>query len=336
MTGTAEDRPVTIKAVAAAAGVSPSTVSRVLNGNLTVDPELAERVRAIAADLRYAASPLARSLVLGRTHAVAVLVPDLSNPTFQSVLHGVTRAAALDRYRVLIADSLEMADEEVPIALDLRRRCDAIVLCAPRMSEADLVALLPRLAPVVLINRDQPTIKSPVLTADYGAGIQLLTHHLHQLGHRRLVYLEGNPQSASNTARLRGLHAFLATHPGVQLQTLRCGVSFEQGYLGAEAVIAAGATGVIAFNDLVAMGLLSALSERGVSVPGDLSVVGFDDIPLARYTTPPLTTAAVPAGLLGLEAWKRLRALVEGDKPDPNFNLLPQLEVRASTGPPRA
>jgi LacI family transcriptional regulator len=305
----------------------------VMNDNPTVDPAIAERVRQAAAGLSYAASPLARSLVLGRTHTVAVLVPDLSNPMFQAVLRGVTRAAAGNEYRVLVADSIETASTELVLARDLRRRCDAIVLCAPRMPDDELVAIVPELTPIVIINRDHPRIQAPVLTADYEAGIQLLAHHLYDLGHRRLAYLQGNPDSASNRQRLAGLRTFTAERTDVELTVIRCGVSFEQGHAAAEAVLHSAVTGVLAYNDLVAMGLLSGVSRRGVDVPGRLSVCGFDDIPFAPYTTPPLTTASVPAGELGAQAWHRIHALVEGNEPDYDINFRPKIEVRGSTGP---
>lgn len=323
----------TIIAVARRANVSPSTVSRVMNGHSTVDPVIAERVRTAALELHYTPSPLARSLVLGRTQTIAILVPDLANPTFQGMLRGLTRAAALASYRVLVADSLETVGEESVLAGELRRTCDAIVLCAPRMPTERLLEVAPELAPVVVINRDDPRLAAPTVSADYEAGIGPLAQHLHDLGHRHLAYLEGNPQSSSNTSRLRGLEAFCAGHPDVTLTRLSGGVAFEHGYAAADAVLTSGATGVLAFNDLVAMGLLAALHERDVAVPGRISVTGFDDITFARYTTPPLTTAAVPDAELGERAWDRLHALLTGGSPAANVRLLPRLEVRGSTGP---
>src|SRR5690606_3772692 len=130
---------------------SPATVSRVMNGRFGGEPEVAERVRDAARELEYAPSPLARSLALGRTHAIAFVVPDLANPAFQSVLAGLSKTAAFDGYRVLVADSGETPSEEGPLSLEIRRRTDAIVLCAPRMPEDELVALAEQLHPLVLI-----------------------------------------------------------------------------------------------------------------------------------------------------------------------------------------
>src|SRR5215207_8774724 len=160
------NRSRTIADVARRAGVSLATVSRVMNGNPSVDAALAEKVRAAAEELNYSASPLARSLVLGKTSTIAVVVPDLENPSFHGVLRGLGRAAARDGYHVLIADSAESVAEEKILAVETRRRCDGIVLCAPRMAEADLQPLLEELKPVVLVNRDSGSVSTPVVAAD--------------------------------------------------------------------------------------------------------------------------------------------------------------------------
>ena len=329
-------RPQTIADVAARAGVSLATVSRVMNGNPSVDPALAEKVRAAAEELNYSASPLARSLVLGKTNTIAVVVPDLANPTFHGVLRGLSRAAARDGYHILIADSAESVNEEKILALETRRRCDGIVLCSPRMAEADLGPLLTELNPVVLVNREVGSSNTPVVAADYRTGLSELLDLLFGYDHRSLAYLAGPPESASNARRLVAVHDFLDDHADTAIQVLPCGVNFADGYDAAERVLESPATGVLAFNDLVAMGLMSALSERGVSVPGYISVVGFDDIPFARYMTPPLTTASVPVIELGGQAWLRMWDLLNGRSPGHAIFFRPRIESRGSTGPVRA
>ncbi|MDY0908439.1 LacI family DNA-binding transcriptional regulator [Microbacterium sp. CFBP9034] len=323
---------VTIADVAAQAGVSLSTVSRALNGNPTVDPALAERVREAAASLDYRASPLARSLVLGRTQTISVVVPDLGNPTFQEVLRGLSRAAAADQYHVLIADSAESVDEERLLAVETRRRTDGIILCAPRLPQDELERLAAGIGPIVLINRSAGD-GVPTVRADYGAALGDELTHLYGLGHRRIVFLAGIARSVANAARLEAIADFRASHDDVEITELPGGVDFDAGAAAAPAVLASGATAVLAFNDLVAMGLQSAVQASGCRVPADLSIVGFDDIPFARHTTPPLTTAAVPAAELGARAWAQLRLLLDGEEPGPPLSLRPQLTVRGSTGP---
>ena len=327
-------RRIGIADVALKAGVSHATVSRVMNGNFTVDPAIAERVRAAAAELNYQPNPVGRSLALGKTDTIGIVVPDLANPTFQAILRGLSMAAAQDGYRVLIADSSEVSSEEAILAGEARRRCDGLVLCAPRMGDAELEELAPSLHPMVLINRSTTEIRVPSLMVDYGQGIQELAEHLVELGHSRIVFLAGPERSASNALRLQGLEKFKASHPDVELQLIDGGSNFDTGHDAVDAVLASGGTGILAFNDLVAMGLLSGLHERGVRVPEDISVTGFDDIPFARYTTPPLTTAAVPITELGGQAWHSLRALIRNEgAPNAVNTFRPQVEVRGSTGP---
>ncbi|MBG6185028.1 LacI family transcriptional regulator [Arthrobacter sp. CAN_A214] len=329
-------RRVGIADVAAQAGVSLATVSRVMNGSFTVDPTIAARVRSVAGELKYQANPVGRSLARGKTETIGILVPDLANPMFQAVLHGLSSAAAEDGYRVLIADSSETSSEESILAAEARRRGDGVVLCAPRMNEAELNELAPSLQPMVLINRNASD-GTPSLSVDYAQGIQELAEHLVELGHRRLLFLSGPETSASNRLRLLGLDSFRASHPAVEVSLEQCGFSFASGYDAASLVVASGATGVMAFNDLVAMGLLSGLHEQGVSVPQDLSVTGFDDIPFAAYTSPPLTTAAVPLTMLGEQAWHRLHQLLQGSVPEePETIFRTEIQVRGSTGPARS
>src|SRR4030095_14945631 len=153
-------------------------------------------------------SPLARSLVLGKTNTIAVVVPDLSNPTFHGVLRGLSRAAGRAGYHVLIADSAESVAEEKILAVETRRRCDGLVLCAPRMAETDLQSLLEELKPVVLVNRGAGSVSTPVVAADQRTALVELADLLYGYGHRSLVYLAGVSQSASNARRMEAIHDY--------------------------------------------------------------------------------------------------------------------------------
>lgn len=323
---------VNIGRVADAAGVSRATVSRVMNGSPTVAPELAARVRVAVEALNYQPSLVARSLALGRTSTVSLIVPDLSNPMFQDVLRGLSHAAAANGHRLLVAESNEDIGEESILAVEARRRSDGLVLAAPRVPEAELRDLSEQLAPLVLLNREIPGTSVPTLSVDYAAGIRMLVGHLVSLGHRSLVYLAGPTASVSNQDRVEALHAGSARH-GFALTELPCGATFEDGHGAAPRILDTGATAVVAFNDMVAFGALSALHEQGVAVPGDISITGFDDIPFARYTTPPLTTASIPKNELGRQAWGRLWAVMNGDLAGHNVHFQPRLQVRESTGP---
>jgi LacI family transcriptional regulator len=334
-------RAITIADVAARAGVSQASVSRVLNGKQSVDPVIVRSVRAAIDALGYSPSVTARSLVHGRNDTLAMVVPDLENPLFQGILRGLSLAAAADGYRVLVADTAEHADEEEATALEARQRCDALVLCAPRMPEERLRRLVERVSPVVVVNRSLPGAEVPIVGVDYVRGIRDLVDHLRGLGHRRIAYVSGPATSASNAERMRGVDEATAAHPDLQIEVIPGGSRLDDGYAVAEAVRdaqRAGVTAVIAFNDLMAFGLMTRLRELGIDVPGELSVAGFDDMPMARFAMPRLTSMSVPRGEIGAQVWTRLRTLIAGEPVEHIEHPVlyqPRLEARESTAAPR-
>lgn len=335
MTTDAPRRNATIRDVARAAGVSTATVSRVMNDLATVDPGIADRVREAVHELAYVPSGLARSLSLGVTKTIAMVVPDLGNPMFQEILAGFNRVAAEAGYRVLVGDSREDPVEELELAREMRKRTDALVLCAPRSESSALAHALGELGPAVVVNRPgHETGGAPVVRVDYEQGIRSLAAHLVGLGHRRILYLEGPATSPSNLARLAGLRALEAETDGLRVMAVPCGSSMDDGYRAFDDVRGSGATAVMAFSDVVALGLLGRLHDERVSVPGQLSVTGFDDIPMARFCAPPLTTMAVPQSTIGVVAWEQLSALLTGVPPREATTFTPSLVVRASTGAP--
>jgi LacI family transcriptional regulator len=303
-----------------------------MNGNTAVDPELSARVRAAADRLQYRPSNIARGLSLGRTNTVALVVPDLGNPMFQQLLRGVMVAGVESGYRVLVAETAENADEEAVVALEARLRCDALILASPRMHDAELAMLLPRVRPLVVVDRAVAGV--PTLAVDFAHGIAALVDYLVAQGHRDLTYVAGPLGAASNRVRVLALADAVRRHPFLRVRTVAAGPTIEDGYRVGDEVLASGATGVLAFNDLVAFGLLARLAETGVAVPGDISVTGFDGIELARYATPSLTTASVSQVDLGRRAWEKLAEAIERENAVPEPELIrPELTVRSSSGP---
>lgn len=326
-------RHATIGDVAKLAGVSVATVSRAMNAHPAVKPETLERVLAAAARLDYVPSNAARSLSLGRTHTVALLMPDLSNPMFQQVLRGANRAAAAAGYRLLVTDSVEDPGAEADLAIEARRRCDALILCSPRMSPRDLRRVLSATEPVVLINREAEAGGVPSLVVDYAEGVRILMRRLMRQGHRSFVYLSGPSSSLPNNDRVQALRTLAREHDDISLTVLPCGGSIEDGDAALGPVLESGATAVLAYNDVVAFGLLGKLNEAGVAVPGDISVAGYDDIPFTRYSTPALTTVSVPKEELGRHAWEEVERLLGGDERGSVLRFPPRLVERGSTGP---
>ena len=326
----------TIGDVATRAGVSRATVSRVMNGLASVDHAIAERVRATAVELDYRPNQVARSLALGRTQTIGYVVPDLTNPSFHGGLRGLSRAAAEQGYRVLVADSAEHAAGEPTLALETRRRCDAVVLVAPRMSEEDLARLLPDLQPAVLLNRrlrgGAAAVRCRLGVRDPRSGAP---------PDRARPPPDRLPAGAGGQPIQRRSGEGAGRSADVEVVKIACGAMFADGHAAAGRVLDAGVTAVVAFNDVAALGLLGALHELGTDVPGELSVVGFDDIPFAAYTWPPLTTAWVPQEQMGRLAWERLSAMLAGEPAASPVEtecaaglLRPRLVVRGSTGRP--
>lgn len=328
-------RDVTMREIAEHAGVSKATVSRVINGIPSVKVEIADRVRESIAQLGFVPSQTARSLSLGVSRTIGVLVPDLSNPMVHEILTGLHRAAAASGYRVLIADSFEDEALEASTAVDMRTRTDALVLVSPRMDRLELLELLPRVQPVAVVNRTTGQ-NAVVVQVDYARAIRELVTYLRGLGHEHLVFLSGPAQSRSNNERLRGLEEAQENDPAVRIDVLSCGSSFDEGHRSWDAVRATGATGVIAYNDVVALGLLGRLSELGVVVPRDLSVVGIDDIAYARYSSPPLTTMSVDLQRLGESVWDDLEAEIRGAERREPTVFVPELVQRDSASAPLA
>ncbi|GAA5224411.1 LacI family DNA-binding transcriptional regulator [Nesterenkonia rhizosphaerae] len=323
----------TIGDVAALAEVSRATVSRVMNGSTTVDPGIAERVRSAAASLNYRPSNLARSLSLGRTGTVAVSVPDLRNPMLHAVLQGVTEAAERDGYHLLVSIAGEDIAAEEAHFLDARQRCDGLILINPRGPQEQLRAVLQQAAPAVVVNRETSTLPAPCLSIDHQYGLTLLIEHLVSLGHRHLAYVAGPQGAVSDPPRRRAVSAALDTHPQLRIDIVDGGRDVFDGRRAAESAVSTGATGVLVFNDLVAVGLLARLHELGVDVPGEVSVTGFDDIDLSHCSFPALTTVGVPHHDLGRAAWAEMAALLREPGVDRRTvrSFRPQLVLREST-----
>lgn len=300
----------------------------------TVATATRARVLAAAAELNYEPNRAARGLITGRTGNVGVIVPDLGNPYFHAVLKGAQARARQADYAVFVADGQESATEEEALISAMRKQVDGIVLCSSRLPTAKLAAL--ESSPtVVLLNRRVPGRVAVVL--DSADGMRQAVRHLAGLGHRRCVFVSGPRRSWSNQQRQRGLRA--AARPSAVRYEILGPVApqFQSGVETAERVLETGATAVLAYNDLVAVGILSRLTELGVAIPEQLSVVGFDDIPLAAMVIPPLTTVSLPtirAGEVAVEVL--LDRLQGGGAVQPTARKLPAtLIVRGTTGPPR-
>ena len=316
--------------------VSVSTVSRALAKPNEVAPETLARVLETASGMGYRPNLAARGLVTGHTGTIGLIVPDLENPFFASVTKGVQSRARSAGYAVIIADSDEDASQEADLVRDMCRQVDGIVLCSPRAPDA-VIEELARECTVVLVNRRCGDI--PAVLIDNLDGVRQAMVHLRALGHRTIAYVGGPSTSWSNKARLSAAREVAAEHADTELIDLGSFKPYVSGGIAAaDLVIASGATAVLAYNDLVAFGLLERLRQRGFRVPKDISVVGVDNIPMSALTSPSLTSVGIPLVNCGRAGVDMLLSLVRGSSalPTHHHDLSFQLVVRESSGPREA
>lgn len=322
----------TIRSVAAAAGVSVATVSRVMAGSDKVTRARREHVQAVAERLGYRPNVMARGLATGTSGMLGVVVPNLSNPYFYDIIRGIGRASAADGYQMVVSDSMEDEKSERSLATELLRFVDGLILIGPREDSDHLDELAGARKPAVMLLGPRESTSLPDLGVDNFAGMSLLYRHLADLGHRTVVYVSGPTAAWQNTRRVEAGRA--ARDIGVRVRTIEAGGTIEAGYRAADAALAANATAITCFNDLVALGVLSRLTELGVTVPGDVSLTGFDDIAFAAYASPRLTTVSTPREELGRAGWRHLRQVMAGESPTPHELFPAQLVLRESTAAP--
>ncbi|WP_268828253.1 LacI family DNA-binding transcriptional regulator [Streptomyces sp. GQFP] len=326
---------MTIREVAKEAGVSPSTVSRSLTPGGTVSEVTRERVRAAADRLGYRPNRAARGLITGRTGHVGVIVPDLLNPFFADICKGVQARARGLGHAVFVSDTERDEGLEMDAIRTLAPEVDGIVLCAPQLSSEELRSLSDVTdKPIILLHRKEPGFAS--VTADLVEGMTDALTHLHALGHRRVAYVGGPRSTWTAQERAAGIEAMASSGKVEIIQVGSVAPHFDGGITGAaDVVLASGATAVVAFNDIVAFGLISRFSARKVRVPDEMSVVGCDDIALAGMAAPPLTTVHVPkahAARAAVDLLFRTLGTPAGEDVEPLQRVLPtHLVVRGST-----
>lgn len=316
-------RSVTLADVAAAADVHAATVSRALSRPDLVKAATLDRVHAAVEQLGYVPNRAARQLAGGRTAMLAMLVPDITNPFFAAIVQAAQRRADHDDHLVVLADTGLRGSAEIDAVRSLAPHVDAVIVCTPRSPAPPLIEAAAG-RPVVLVNRVADGVTSVVL--DQRRIVALALEHLRGLGHRSIALVRGPYGSWSARQRERGLDGSVAM-VGPAAPT------FAGGHAVFADVMASGATAAIAFNDVMALGLLRAASEAGVDVPARLSVVGSDDIAMAAMAAPALTTVAAPLDELATAAVDHGLRLVGGGAPE-QVSVGPRLVVRASSGVP--
>jgi LacI family transcriptional regulator len=296
---------VTIKDVAREANVSVATVSRVLNGSGPVSAETQHRIREIAGRLRYVPHGGARSLITSRTDTLGVLLPDLYGEFFSEVIRGMDDTAQRNGFHLIISRSHATKHGIETAMRAMRGRVDGVVAMSPDL-DAESLLNVPTTLPVVLLCSVPRGNEIDSLTIDNCPGARAMVSHLTALGHTRIAIIKGAPRNYDAAERLRGYRLALkdAGLKPERVLELEGGFTEAGGYAAALQIIELDPrpTAIFAANDSMAIGALSALRESGVRVPEDIAVAGFDDIPLARYMDPPLSSVRVPICDLGARA----------------------------------
>lgn len=334
---------ITIADVAAAAGVHPSTVSRVLSagGTSSIATATARRVTKAAERLGYRPSALARSLRLRRTLTLGMLVPDITNPFFSSIIKGAEDAARERGYNLILCNTEDLPEREASYLAVLReRQVDGLLIASSRMGNATITGLRREQFPFVLLNRSAHAAGDLAVLVDNRAGAETVVAHLAALGHRRVAHIAGPSSTTTGAERWAGFTDAARAHGlATDKRLLIEAEAFSEaaGYAATRTLLARGnaLTAIFAANDLIAIGALAAIREAGLRVPDDISIVGFNDIPLAGLLEPALTTVRVPQLEMGRGAAELLVARLEGRQAGPCRVILPTtLIVRASSARP--
>lgn len=325
----------TIYDVARLAGVSTATVSRALNGTGQIAPSTRAAIEAAVEQLGYRPNTIARSLVTKSTQTIALLLPDITNPFYAALVSGIQDFVLKHDHTMLLCTTEgDPEREEQYLELLRSKQVDGALVDGLTLPPARIARFVREGFPIVCLDRDVDSTSVPLVQVDNRLGARLATEHLLSLGHTRIAHVAGAPDLRISEERVAGYRETLARtgfEPDPGLVAVG-GFTAEGGYKATKTLMGRGFSAVFAANDLSAIGVINALAENGWRVPEDVSVVGFDDLRLSAFTTPPLTTIHQPALEIAQRATQLLLDLSRGKRVRKLRHLLaPELVVRRST-----
>ena len=338
-------RTPTLRDVAEAAGVHAATASRALNPatRRLVSADTARRVLRAAEALGFSPNPIARSLKTSKSGTIGLVLPDLTNPLFPPIVRGIEDVLSGAGFSALIVNTDNDPERERAQIASLRsRQVEGLIVATALVDHPLLGQLHAQGVNLVLVNRRTAALDVPSVVPDDTAGIDLAVRHLADLGHRRILHLAGPQTTSTGVVRLRAFQSAvrdsgLDGEPGLIAVCDRW--SESEGARALREVLDAGTdfTAVVAGNDLIALGCYDVFRERGISCPRDVSVVGFNDMPLLDKLQPPLTTIAIPHHQIGVEAARMLlESINEPQRPSRSVLLPVTMVARGSTAAPPA
>lgn len=329
----------TMRDVAERAGVSLTTVSHVINRTRFVSDDVTTRVQQAMEDLNYRPNELARSLRRGQTKTLGLILPDSANPYFAEIGHAIEATSSTLGYNVILCNTHGAEDQEEHYINVLRnKQVDGIIFVATGDKASSISDTLGENFPILLVDRELVGVHTDVIIVDNHQGGLLATRHLLELGHRRVACISGPSTVRPSAERISGYIQALEEYDlAFDSNLFRTGDFHpNSGYLAALDLLQQPdpPTAIFTCNDLMAIGVIRAASETGCSIPADLALVGFDNIELAEYTIPPLTTISQPIEWMGeIAAKKLIQRIEEEDSMEPTRQLLPvELVVRGSSG----
>ncbi|NVD71253.1 LacI family transcriptional regulator [Duganella sp. BJB488] len=330
---------ITIKDVAQEAGVSVASVSRALNGHASITDDTRKHILAVVKRMRYMPHVGARSLTTSFTNTIGVLLPDLYGEFFSEMIRGIDGAARRRGLHLMVSSLHGDADEAALAIRAMRGRVDGLLVMSPHVDAAFLSDNLPEDLPIVLMNTAAGGTQYPSISVDNYSGAHAMVAHLIAGGYRRIAFLAGPSGNFEAQERLRGYRAALSElAPGAAEHVYEGDFSEQSGQAVGQALLEMDAgrrpDALFAANDMMAIGALLTLKQGGLRLPQDMALAGFDDIPIARYVSPALTTVRVPIADLGVRALESLVAKIgqPGSVPASAQTLGAELVARASTG----
>ena len=327
----------TIRDVARLANVSVATVSRALNGHDNVAEAVRKRVVEIASSIDYSPHHAARSLSRGRTHTVGVVLPDLPCEFFARLMCGIDAAARERGLQLLVSGHHRSADSQAAAVRVMRGRVDGLLAISPYGGVDVAAANLPRSLPVLLLDSDPAAEGVSTLGVDNHGGAMAMMRHLVDRGYRDIAFISGRLPHFNATERLRGyMDAMAQLLPGVPARVVQGDFDVQSGSRAGEELLAGPRRpdAVFAANDMMALGCMFAFQRAGLRIPDDIGLAGFNDIPLASHTSPPLTSMRIDLSRLGSDAFAMLLDRMEGDGEACTRIVRPELVVRESTARP--
>jgi LacI family transcriptional regulator len=328
---------VTMRDVAEHAGVSVTTVSHVVNNTRTVNPDTRSRVEEAMRVLGYQPNVVARSLRMGKTHTIGIILPDSANPYFAEVVRGIEDTSFSHGYSVILCNSdNDLEKERLYTNVLLEKQVAGIIFVAAGLSGENIHHLQDRGIPLVLVDRRVPDVEADYVLTDNQGGGRLATRHLIDRGHRAIACIAGPEGVKLSSDRIAGYRQAL-DDAGIAIQPqliLEGDFQYQSGYNAAQGLFGnqSAPTAIFACNDLMAIGVYRFAHEKGLRIPEQLSIVGFDDIRLAAYSQPPLTTIRQSKHTMGSSAAKLLLERMTQRDLAPRLEVLEtQLIIRQST-----